>query len=348
MENETPFLTDGVFHMETSPTIPEDFRCGYATIIGEPNVGKSTLMNGLLQQKISIVTNKPQTTRHKILGILSGEGHQVVFLDTPGIIKPRYLLQEAMMQFATSAMADADVLLFMIDATSPKMDKDLAHEEAFSRLQGMQKPVLLVINKSDAVKKGGILPIIDFYSKAFPFKEILPISALKLDGTAELLKEIIRLLPQHPPFYPLDIVSEASERFFVAEIIREKIFMKYKEEIPYSATVDIVEFKEREVGLRARLPFGTLRGGQAGGSRLVGSPQAGKTFISADIYVERDSQKGILIGKHGGALKEIGRMARTDIEKFLQRPVFLEMHVKVRPDWRRDDTWLARLGYRQS
>jgi len=320
MEYETPFLTDGVFHMETSPTILEDFRCGYATIIGEPNVGKSTLMNGLLQQKISIVTNKPQTTRHKILGILSGEGHQVVFLDTPGIIKPRYLLQEAMMQFATSAMADADVLLFMIDATSPKMDKDLAHEEAFSRLRGMQKPVLLVINKSDAVRKGDILPIIDFYSKAFPFKEILPISALKLDGTAELLKEVIALLPRHPPFYPLDIVSEASERFFVAEIIREKIFMKYKEEIPYSATVDIVEFKERE---------------------------AGKTFISADIYVERDSQKGILIGKHGGALKEIGRMARTDIEKFLQRPVFLEMHVKVRPDWRRDDTWLARLGYKQ-
>jgi len=320
MENETPFLTDGVFYMETSPTIPADFRCGYATIIGEPNVGKSTLMNGLLQQKISIVTNKPQTTRHKILGILSGEGHQVVFLDTPGIIKPRYLLQEAMMQFATSAMADADVLLFMIEATSPKMDKDLAHEEAFSRLQGMQKPVLLVINKSDTVKKGDILPIIDFYSKAFPFKEILPISALTLDGTAELLEEIIRLLPQHPPFYPLDIVSEASERFFVAEIIREKIFMKYKEEVPYSTTVDIVEFKERE---------------------------AGKTFISADIYVERDSQKGILIGKQGGALKEIGRMARTDIEKFLQHPVFLEMHVKVRPDWRRDDTWLARLGYKQ-
>jgi GTP-binding protein Era len=319
MENETPFLTDGVFHMETSPIIAEDFRCGYATIIGEPNVGKSTLMNGFLRQKISIVTSKPQTTRHRILGILSGEGHQVIFLDTPGIITPRYLLQEAMMQFATSAMADANVLLFMIDATNPRTEKDLAHEEAFSKLEGLHKPVFLVINKSDVVNKGTILPIMDFYAKAFPFKEIFPISALKLDGTTELLDAVIHLLPQHPPLYPLDIVSESSERFFVAEIIREKIFMKYKEEIPYSTTVDIVEFKERE---------------------------AGKTFISADIYVERDSQKGILIGKQGGALKEIGLLARTDIEKFLQHPVFLEMRVKVRPDWRGDDTWLARLGYK--
>ncbi|HCV43948.1 MAG TPA: GTPase Era [Bacteroidetes bacterium] len=299
--------------------ISDNFRCGYVAIIGEPNVGKSTLMNGLMGQKLSIVTPKPQTTRHKVLGLLSTNEHQVIFLDTPGIIKPKYLLHEAMMAFASSALEDADVVLFMIDATDPKVGVDLTHEEAFSRLKGLQKPVILVINKADLVNKVEILPVIDFYSKAFAFKEIFPVSALKLDGTADLLKAIVRELPQHQPFYPLDIVSEQSERFFVAEIIREKIFEKYQQEIPYSTTVDIAEFKERE---------------------------AGKTFISADIYVERDSQKGILIGKGGEALKQIGRWARKDIETFLHHPVFLEMRVKVRADWREDKAWLARLGYK--
>ncbi|MFN0156739.1 MAG: GTPase Era [Bacteroidota bacterium] len=303
---------------EAETTTSPDFRCGYVTIIGEPNVGKSTLMNGLLEQKISIVTNKPQTTRHKVLGILSTGEHQIIFLDTPGIIRPRYLLHEMMMQFATSAIDDADVLLFMIDATDPKTSGDLAHEEAFRKLKGFNKPVFLVINKVDIVGKSGLLPVIDFYSRAFPFKEIFPISALKLDGTADLVKTIVPLLPQHPPLYPIDIVSEQSERFFVSEIIREKIFLTTKEEVPYSTTVDIVEFKERE---------------------------AGKTFISADIYVERDSQKGILIGKQGSALKNIGQRARKDIETFLGRPVFLELHVKVR-QWRGDEKWLARLGYK--
>jgi GTP-binding protein Era len=303
---------------EDQPTIAPGFRCGYVTIIGEPNVGKSTLLNGLLGQKISIVTNKPQTTRHRILGILSTETQQIIFLDTPGIIKPKYLLQEVMMQLASSAITDADVLIFMIEATNPKTGSDLSHEEAFKRLEGLKRPVFLVINKVDLVPKAELLPVIDFYARQYPFTEIFPISALRMEGTEDLLSALVRELPLHPPLYPLDIASEHSERFFVSEIIREKIFLKCQEEIPYSTTVDIVEFKERG---------------------------RGKWFISADVYVERDSQKGIVIGKAGSMLKEIGRVARQDIEKFLDHPVFLELRVKVRENWRGDPEWLKRLGY---
>jgi GTP-binding protein Era len=306
--------------MNEQEQISEHFRAGYVTIIGEPNVGKSTLMNALLDQKISIVTNKPQTTRHRILGILSTAEYQMIFLDTPGIIKPRYMLQEVMMQFASAAIQDADLLFFMIDATAPGLsESDLAADEAFRRLEGLRKPVYLVINKVDRVEKGSLLPVIDFYSRKFPFREIFPISALKQDGTDALVTAAIPALPEHLPYYPLDIVSEQTQRFFVSEIIREKIFLRTLEEIPYSTTVDIVEFKERE---------------------------AGKWFVSADIYVERESQKGILIGKKGTMLKEIGLLARKEIERFLEHPVYLELHVKVRENWRGDKTWLARLGYR--
>lgn len=308
--------------METPNPIPPHFRAGYVTIIGEPNVGKSTLMNALLNQKISIVTNKPQTTRHKILGILSTSDAQIIFLDTPGIIKPRYMLQEVMMQFASGAIQDADLLFFMIDATAPGVkENDLAHDEAFKRLEGLRKPVFLVINKVDLVDKGSLLPVIEFYSKKYPFQEVFPISALRQDGTADLVPAAVRLLPEHPPYYPLDIVSEQNQRFFVSEIIREKIFLRTQEEIPYSTTVDIVDFKERE---------------------------AGKWFVSADVYVERESQKGILIGKKGAMLKEIGLLARKEIERFLEHPVYLELHVKVRENWRGDKTWLARLGYKSN
>ena len=294
------------------------FRTGYVAIIGEPNVGKSTLMNGLLQQKISIVTPKAQTTRHKVLGILSTDSYQMIFLDTPGIIKPKYLLQEMMMDFASAAILDADLILYMIDATKPRMDADLEHEEAFSRLKEISKPVYLVINKMDAVEKNVLLPVMEFYAKTFPFKEIFPISALKSDGTSELLTTIAAVLPEHPPLYPTDIVSEQSERFFVSEIIREKIFMATQDEIPYSVAVDVVEFKERE---------------------------AGKTFIRAEIYVERDSQKGILIGKKGAMLKEIGAKSRKSVEDFLRHPVYLELHVKVQTEWRANKNALSRLGY---
>jgi len=306
--------------MNEQEQISESFRAGYVTIIGEPNVGKSTLMNALLHQKISIVTSKPQTTRHRILGILSTTGYQMIFLDTPGIIKPRYMLQEVMMQFASAAIQDADLLFFMIDASSPgSSESGLLADEAFKRLEGLRKPVYLVVNKVDLVEKQSLLPVIDFYSKKFPFREIFPISALKQDGTGDLVASAVRVLPEHPPYYPLDIVSEQNQRFFVSEIIREKIFLKTLEEIPYSTTVDIIDFKERE---------------------------AGKWFVSADIYVERDSQKGILIGKKGAMLKEIGLLARREIEKFLEHPVYLELHVKVRENWRGDKTWLARLGYK--
>ncbi len=298
---------------------PSEFRCGYVAIIGEPNVGKSTLMNGLLQQKISIVTPKAQTTRHKILGIFSSADFQVIFLDTPGIITPRYALHEAMMHSAQSAIADADLLLFMIDAAHPRKAEDTGTVEAFKALVGTSKPVYLILNKVDCIGKEQLLPLIDSYAKAFRFREIFPISALTLDGTAELVRAVTRELPVHPPYYPLDIVSEQHQRFFTGEIIREKIFLKCHEEVPYSTTVDVVEFKERE---------------------------GGKWFISADVYVERESQKGILIGKKGGMLKEIGALARRDIERFLDHPVFLELHVKVREKWRDDQQWLQRLGYK--
>jgi GTPase len=299
-------------------TSPAGFRAGYVAIIGEPNVGKSTLMNTLLGQKISIVTHKPQTTRDRILGILSTEAHQIVFLDTPGLITPKYLLHQVMMQSADAAIADADVLLFMIDATDPKTGVEPAHEDALGRLRSADRPVFLVINKVDAVQKAELLPVMDFYSRAFAFREIFPISALHAENTAELLASLAPLMPEHPPYFPTDIVSEHPERFFVAEIVREKIFVVCREEVPYATAVDVVEFREKE---------------------------GEKTFIAAEISVERESQKGILIGKQGAMLKTIGARARRDIETFLGRPVFLDLHVRVRPRWREDAAWLSRLGY---
>lgn len=305
--------------MDSKKPSLDNFRCGYVSIIGKPNVGKSTLMNTFIGQKISIVTDKPQTTRHKILGILSGEKFQIIFFDTPGLLKPKYKLQSAMMDAAHSAIAEAEVILYMVDAVEPHLISSVDADVAFKVLRDVNKPVFLVINKSDAVKKAQILPIIDYYSKKFNFVEIFPISALMAEGTTELLKSIVEKLPFHPPYFPSDSISDANERFFVSEIIREKIFERFQMEVPYSTTVEIIEFKER-------------------GDK--------KDFISAEIYVERQSQKGILIGKNGSALKEVGESARADIETFLGRPVFLEMHVKVREKWRDSEAWLKRLGYK--
>jgi GTP-binding protein Era len=299
--------------METTP-----HRAGYVALVGEPNVGKSTLMNTLLKQKISIVTNKPQTTRHKILGILSGENYQIVFLDTPGIITPRYLLQEVMMRHASSALDEADVVLLLVDAEKIKNGAYQKDETALEKIRGAKKKTFLAINKIDRVQKAELLPMIDRFSKAFPFEEILPLSALTHEGTEDLISTIVRYLPEHPPYYPVDMVSAAPEKFFVGEIIREKIFEQFSQEIPYSTTVDVVAFNEREKK---------------------------KHFISAEIFVERQSQKGILIGKGGAALKSVGEKARKDIEAFLGHSVFLELHVKVRENWRGEDAWLRRLGY---
>ncbi|PIU44897.1 MAG: GTPase Era [Ignavibacteriales bacterium CG07_land_8_20_14_0_80_59_12] len=301
----------------TDPT--QTFRAGYAAIIGEPNVGKSTLMNAFLGQKISIVTPKPQTTRHRVLGIMSGENYQVVFLDTPGIITPKYRLQEVMMDTARSALADADVVLFMVDVKRvDAVSVEDQNEQTLGLLRVTSKPVLLVLNKIDLIHKDALLPMLDAFGKLYPFREMIPVSALTGDGVRDITRSLVTLLPLNEPFYPPDMLSEQSERFFAGEIVREKIFEKFREEVPYSTAVRIVDFKERE---------------------------AGKDYINADIIVERESQKAILIGKGGKALREVGLSARRDIEEFLGRPVYLELRVKVREKWRDSDAWLKRLGY---
>jgi GTPase len=295
------------------------FRCGYVAIIGRPNVGKSTLMNALVGQKISIVTRKPQTTRHKISGICSRESYQVIFLDTPGLIEPQYPLHDAMMDAARSAIHDADVVVYMIDATAPGTAGGVSEEHEAGILRACKRSLFLVINKLDLVKPETMLPVIAAYAEKFRFKEIFPVSALKLIGTKELLDKLVAELPVHAPYYPTEEVSERSERFFVAELIREKIFEKFRAEIPYSAAVQIADFRELE---------------------------GRKDLIQAEIFVERESQKGILIGKDGGALKEVGELARKEIEAFLGRPVYLELQVKVREQWRKKKEWLKRFGYR--
>ena len=296
----------------TPEAVPENHRSGYVALIGMPNVGKSTLMNALVGRKLSIVTRKPQTTRHRVLGILSSEDMQIIFLDTPGIIKPRYRLHESMMHNVEDAIADADILLFMADATQNNPDE-------FSLDLIKNRNALLLINKMDLIRKEDALPLVDSYVKLRAFDSVIPVSAKTGFNLDVLLREIRERLPLGPPFYPKDVVSEHPERFFVAEIIREKIFELYREEIPYSTQVNVVNFEERE---------------------------GEKDLISAEIVVERDTQKGIIIGKRGSALKKVGIAARADIEAFLERPVYLELHVKVRGDWRNKPSFLRSYGFR--
>lgn len=292
------------------------YKAGYAAIVGEPNVGKSTLLNALLEQKISIVTSKPQTTRQRVLGILNREDAQIIFLDTPGLLKPKYLLHKEMMKSAESALADADVILVLTQA-SRGTELPIEVSERIIPLS-KTKPIFLIINKIDTINKTELLPVIETFAALKYFKEIIPISALRHDNLGAIVQSLIKYLPEHDAFYPPDIVSESPERFFVAEFIREQLFEKFSEEIPYSTAVEIREFKERETG---------------------------KTLISADIIVERDSQKGIIIGKKGEALKNVGRSARIQIEEFLQHEVFLELNVKVREKWRQSEAMLRQLGY---
>ena len=295
--------------------VPELHRAGYVSILGRPNVGKSTFLNQVLGIKLSIISPKPQTTRHRILGIHSGENYQIVFLDTPGILEPRYHLQEVMMKAVQAAIEDANVILYMVEAGDHLPAADRAY---LSKLSGQSKPVLVLINKIDLVKKNDLLPLIDEIAREYQPEEIIPISALKNDGLDEVIREIVKRLPESPPYYPPDMLTEHPERFLVGEIIREKIFHHFGEEIPYSTTVSVEEFREQP---------------------------GRKDFIRATIYVEKDSQKGILIGKKGAALKKIGALAREEIELFLGRPVFLELWVKVKENWRRDARAVRAFGY---
>ncbi|MCY3595499.1 MAG: GTPase Era [Rhodothermaceae bacterium] len=291
---------------------PENFKNGYVALIGKPNVGKSTLLNALMGQKLSIVTPKAQTTRHRVLGILTEESTQIIFLDTPGIMRPNTSLDQAMMRKVRDSVADADLIIFIVDARADEPDS-----------QGLKtildRPAILALNKTDLVKQDQLLPLVDAYTNLHPFKAIVPISALKETNLDALMGEIRNCLPSGPALYPAEMISEHPERFFVAEIIREKVFEQFRQEIPYSSTVVISNFVERD--------------------------QA-KDLIEADIIVERPSQKGILIGAKARALKAIGIKARQDIEQFLEREVYLKLFVRVRKDWRNQGQLLRSFGYR--
>lgn len=292
------------------------FKCGYISIVGKPNVGKSTLMNSILGSKVSIISEKPQTTRNRIVGIKNFPDAQLIFLDTPGIHIPRRKLNEFMVEQAFSAMEDSDVILFMIDMQSPYDDEDRLVLNKLSP----EKSVILVINKIDLFKKSEILPVIDEYRNLFNFKEIVPVSALYMDGLDILLNLIKNYLPEGPPFYPEDILTDQTERFFVAETIREKIYELTRQEIPFSTAVYVDEFKE--------------------------NAEKGIIEIRAIIYVERDSQKGILIGEKGNMIKEIGTRARKDLERFFGIKIFLDLWVKVLKNWSKDTIMLKKVGYR--
>jgi len=287
----------------------KNFKSGYVTICGKPNVGKSTLLNYLLGTKLAAVTPKPQTTRHKILGILNREDAQIIFVDTPGIFKPGYYLQKIMVKTAMSAVKDTDLVLLMVEPD--EYDDDI--------LDKIEKhPVVIAINKIDKLKrKESLLPLIEEYSKHELVKEVVPISALKGVNVDELLQVIIDLLPEGEPYFPQDMLSDQNERFFVEEIIREKIFELYREEVPYASTVVIDEFQEKEK----------------------------KHYIRAIIYVESEGEKGIIIGKGGEKIKKLGIKAREEIELLLGHPVYLELWVKVRKGWRKKPEILREFGY---
>lgn len=287
-------------------------KAGFVNIIGNPNVGKSTLMNALLGEKLSIITPKAQTTRHRILGLANGEDYQIVFSDTPGVLKPGYKLQEYMMRAVKSTMMDADIFIVMTD-----ISQDFDHPELLGQIREAGVPVLLLINKIDLSDQAKVVAKAEEWKARFPEWLVLPISALENFNIEQVLQKIIELLPPSPPYFPKDELTDRSERFIVAEIIREKILMNYQKEIPYSVEVAVESFKEEE---------GVVR-------------------IRSIIFVSRESQKGIIIGHQGSMLKKVGTEARVDIEKFLDKKTFLELHVKVNKNWRESDTQLRRFGY---
>ena len=304
--------------MTESETTPPVFRCGYVALVGAPNAGKSTLMNALLGMKISIVTAKPQTTRKRVLGFHTGPGHQIIFIDTPGLIKPKYVLQEAMVNAAHTAIAEADASCFLLDAQRAIDRGDVLPDGLRDLFRAAGRPVFAVLTKSDIVAdKKQLLPLIARLYEAYPFVTVIPISAVEGQGLDGLLDELKAVMPEGPQMYPEDMLSDAPERFFVSEIIREKIFEQFREEVPYATEVFIAEYREEEE----------------------------RDHIAAEIIVERESQRRILIGAKGAAIKAIGTAARLDIETFLQRHVFLELHVRIREGWRDNEAWVRRLGY---
>ena len=288
-------------------------RSGFVNILGNPNVGKSTLMNALVGEQLSIITSKAQTTRHRIMGIVNGEDFQIVYSDTPGILRPNYKLQESMLKFVNTAFIDADIILYVTDVIE-KSDKNASF---IGRLKKAKVPVLVLVNKIDLTTEQKLEEIVADWHGILPKAEILPVSALKKVNLDLLFHKILSILPEGPEYYPKDALTDKNERFFVSEIIREKILLNYEKEIPYSVEVEIESFKEEE--------------------KL--------TRISAVIYVARNSQKGILIGHKGSALKKVGTQARLDIEGFLDRKVFLEMFVRVKKDWRNESSLLKNFGY---
>jgi len=288
-------------------------KSGFVNIVGSPNVGKSTLMNSLMGEKLSIVTSKAQTTRHRILGIVNTDDYQIVFSDTPGVVNAAYKLHETMMEYVNASIKDADILIFITDTK----ENDMNHKETLEKIQRLKVPVICLINKIDLSDQERVVERIAFWQEKLPNAMIYPVSALHQFNLEKIWDKILELVPESPAYYDKDELSDRPMRFFVSEIIREKIFLHCEKEIPYSCQVEIEEYKE-EIGL---------------------------TRIRALIIVERDSQKGIVIGKGGEMLKRIGKEARIEIEKFIDQRVFLETFVKVDKDWRSTDNKLKKYGY---
>ena len=299
-----------------TPKIKPDHKAGFVNIVGNPNVGKSTLMNDLVGERLSIITQKAQTTRHRIMGIVNTDDYQIVFSDTPGVLKPKYKLQESMRDFSEGALTDADILIYVTDVVEdPEKNKDFLDRVAKETI-----PVLVVVNKIDLLKnQHELTALVDKWHDRLPNAEIFPTSALEHFNVDNLKGRIIELLPVSAPFFGKDALTDKPARFFVTEIIREKLLLMYDKEIPYSTEVIVEKFDESE----------------------------GSIHIMAVIYVERDSQKGIIIGKGGEKIKKVGIAARTDIEKFFGKKVYLEMFVKVEKDWRNRENKLREFGYRE-
>ena len=290
-------------------------RAGFINIIGNPNVGKSTLMNNLVGEKLSIITSKAQTTRHRILGIVNGDNFQLIFSDTPGIIRPSYELQNTMMDFVKSALEDADVLLYMVEIG----EKSIKDSEVHDKIQSAKIPTIILLNKIDLSTQEDIKNQINIWSNQYPNTEIYPVSALNNFNTEKVINRIIELIPESPAYFPKDQLTDKPERFFVNEKLREKILLYYNKEIPYSVEVQTEEFKEEESIIRIR----------------------------SLILVERESQKGIIIGHNGVALKKIGSKARIDLEKFFGKKIFIELYVKVSKNWRSNSNQLRKFGYKK-